>query len=268
MRIVRLVVPTLLAAVCAAVGACAASSAFSSSAAAVGDAGRTSDASAPSQNVFSRVNSLCNARASASQSCNPDVATSCGGSDANVQGCVVRNEAALCTPVGAKREGDACSATSECGAALGCVYTAGSGATCQPLCCASACSNPSLYCALVTEAWSADAGSPHLLPVCVSPEPCERSAQACGTARSCEPVGAGRVSCVTLGSRRAGESCARGFCARGLACVGIGGERTCLAVCSLKTPSCGGSEICVRSTVVAGDSDVGYCIDPNIDRPK
>lgn len=266
----------------AAVAACSSMGASTSAYAWLGDAGRLSDAPASVSTAFSRVNSLCSSSAFSAQSCNPDDPSSCGGDAGGGARCAVVENAPVCLAAGSKTIGKTCSESGECAAGMACAYAeGGSAATCRPTCCVDACVGASdagavgsLYCTLAVEArgtaWL-DGGvrSSERLPVCVAPQPCVYGGSAsCGTARTCAPVGGGVTSCVDLGPRKAGESCAREACDGGNACVGQGGERTCLALCSQRNPRCAAGERCVRSVVVSEDLDVGYCIDPNVDRPR
>lgn len=224
------------------------------------DAGGPSDATTPSSLPFSRVNSLCSGVRG--DVCEPDNGSGCL-SDAASVGCVVSPQGLQCTAVGAGAAGADCKATSDCGAGLACARLSSDEARCAAYCCVSGCSAAGEYCALGTEA-----ASLRRLPLCKRADSCSIGGADCSVGTSCTPVGIGLTACVTTGPMLAGQSCAMENCAQGLACVGLGGERTCLRLCSVSAPACGLGEVCVHPSLTVASPDVGYCIDPNAERSR
>lgn len=250
------------------VAACAAEALSFAEYAGAKDSSVNVDGGVAGESAFSRVNSLCESSPSARAVCDPDTRASCSA-DAAGQGCVVRFETSKCAAVGPLGEGEVCAEGGSCGAGLACVQDRAAAFRCRRYCCSRSCAASGSYCALAREiALQGDAGTGAMLPVCLPADDCAADAGGCRSGSACTPVGIGLRACVSTGPRQPGESCARAGCVEGAACVGSGGERTCLKMCSVSAPRCERGELCVHFTLTVKDPDLGYCIDPNVERPR
>lgn len=206
----------------------------------------------------------------------PTGGSSSGGEDeedassARARACRVRNEGEgpqnQCASAGDRAEGDSCTASEECGAALDCVRAHASDAkgTCRAYCCEGVCGDGAdgkpRFCD-ATRLADVEAR----VPVCMPVQGCRLLAlDQCAADETCAVVreSDGTTGCVEVGNATVGSSCDVEHCAAGLTCLGQPGARTCFQLCSdtgMGAP-CPSNQECTWAPPAFNQAGVGVCV--------
>ena len=187
---------------------------------------------------------------------------------ANITACRVRtkdgNPQTVCMQASLAQDGSGCNSGSECGNGYECVPdqgVPGKLGVCRHYCCdgPGACAN-NRFCDV-----RAPVEQPQTpIPVCMPVQGCRllHTPSDCQADETCSIVtDDGVTSCVPIGPRQVGEDCETDHCARGLACLGATGLRTCYQLCE-KTGTenqCPPDEKCSGSAPRFKDPNIGYC---------
>jgi hypothetical protein len=161
-----------------------------------------------------------------------------------------------CAMAGAGKDGDECTASTDCASGYECVgspgqcrhYCCGGNAVCSVTYAPSFC-NPELV-----------AGGAYRVPVCMPISGCTLfgtcpSGQTCGVVKD-----DGTTSCVPIGPQGVGAPCDSDDCAAGLTCLGMVGARVCYQLCHVSGASeCPSGTTCTGSAQLFGDPQFGIC---------
>ena len=254
-----------------------------------GGGGVERDAAAPGAYLGSP---LCRAPATANQgpanlvSCDPDAPTTAlqcnlapdGGTynpDA-VLACRVQPAApsisgpsavsTVCSAVGPRPDGNACTESIQCGAASDCAGPSGA-SSCRNYCCAgnAQCAGGS-FCDVQPLAQASGTRVPVCMPItpaggCSLLQQLQVPATACGTGATCSVVREdGSTACIEAGAAKARDACDTGHCGPGLVCLGATGARTCYALCHTSSANeCVAPQTCQGGLPLFQDPTVGVC---------
>jgi hypothetical protein len=162
-----------------------------------------------------------------------------------------------CLPGGRGFDGFPCSGPADCAPSYECV---GATPTCQHYCCDGSDSCGGLQFCDIQPTFPSPQTN---VPVCMLMQPCVLlGALSCSANETCAVVrDDGSTSCVTVGGAVAGQSCETEHCARGLACLGAPGARSCYLLChtAAKPMACSPGQKCQGGLPLFPDPDVGIC---------
>jgi len=169
----------------------------------------------------------------------------------------------VCMPAGRGQNGAVCSHATDCGSGYECV---GSPGRCRHYCCDGQNSCASGEFCDIQKATEQDKVN---VPVCMAVRACDLlqpNILTCTADEDCSIVdGDGTTGCIAVGDAKVDESCDMTHCARGLACLGQSGLRTCYQLCEKDDPSvCRAGEKCLGTPPLFRDSSIGYCTKVNL----
>jgi hypothetical protein len=161
-----------------------------------------------------------------------------------------------CTPAGLGLDGALCHDPADCAPGYECV--GGSIGTCRHYCCGG---NGACRLDQFCDIQRTSSGSAMNVPVCMPTRQCDLlQPGTCPSNQTCAVVREdGSLSCVAVGSAKAGQSCQAEHCASGLVCLGAA-TRTCYALCQVGKPNqCPASQTCKGGLPLFVDPSAGVC---------